>query len=493
MGKCYTGLYDESSTREWCEEQLKIERIRNMVKDGNDAGDSCIAGKNCSPVLRNINAEDRSRESTGVQRLGDSPQGVAVDEEKDSSRINIYSDDLGLPPYEGSSCQKASQVADRCCGRPETCMGEPSVDESKDDTIGGQIVGLLGSTALSLPGSVSQMCGRMKSVGMAMTALNGYLAAKCQSKVAQCRSACSEPAKRVQAAIKAAETKSDVATIERRYYDYISADSVCDSSNNASWKMAQQAVGNQLGSKFADMCKQATSTNPNAEEDAFASTNCNTPSAATTPMCQSYCTRPGGRNDPNCAGYYAAIGNGQNGNGRSETSASNSSLFNIPNDPEGDQFADPQDVEAVGRKAPTTGGGGGVSLGGGGDGGGGGGDYGSGGGGGDGYNTKIDRGLNSGNGYSVGSMRVGGGGGFSGYGSGGAITDKGGKPFSLKDFLPGGDKNKVKFRGLASALPDVSPAHTDIFKKVSDRFFQICQRDALYDCSTLKKMKRTGN
>jgi hypothetical protein len=371
-------------------------------------------------------------------------------------------------------------------------MGEPSVDESKDDTIGSQIVGLLGSTALSLPGSMSQMCGRMKSVGMTMTALNGYLAAKCQSKVAVCKQACRPIADEIRRELRASDTERE-RLIRKQYDDYLAADGVCDSSNNASWKMAQQAVGNQLGTKFADMCKQATNTNPNSTDDQFANPNCNSPANATTPMCQSYCTRPGGRNDPNCAGYYAAIGGGQNGNGRGETSKANSSLFNIPNDPEGDQFADPQDVAAVGRTTPTGSGGSGVSLGGGGDAGGGGGDYGSGGGGGDGYNTKIDRGLNSGNGYSVGSLRTGGGGGFSGYGTGGAITDKGGKPFSLKDFLPGGDKNKVKFRGLASALPDVSPAHTDIFKKVSDRFFQICQRDALYDCSTLKKMKRLGN
>jgi hypothetical protein len=167
----------------------------------------------------------------------------------------------------------------------------------------------------------------------------------------------------------------------------------------------------------------------------------------------------------------------------------------MPSAAEDAQLAQIGDTKAENKGlASTPAGTGGGGLGGGGGASGGGSDPARGGGKtGGGYDTGILRGVASGNGYSVGPrVSTGNNGGFSGYGASGKAGNVLGSAFNLKDYLPGGKSGPVKntFRGLASKLADVGPAHDDIFEKISNRFYQICLRDALYDCENLKKTKR---
>jgi hypothetical protein len=172
---------------------------------------------------------------------------------------------------------------------------------------------------------------------------------------------------------------------------------------------------------------------------------------------------------------------------------------NIPQDPEGTQAPNiaPTAAAKDGLSSTNAAGGGGGGLGGGGTPGADGSGRAGGTGAAAGWDANILRGISSGNGYSVsgGGLKSGAGGGFSGYGAASG-KDALGKPFNLKDFLPGGKNSALRttaFRGLASNIADISPAHTDLFQKVSDRFHAVCMRDALYDCATLQKMKKPLN
>ncbi|MCB0350977.1 MAG: hypothetical protein KDD38_07325, partial [Bdellovibrionales bacterium] len=101
------------------------------------------------------------------------------------------------------------------------------------------------------------------------------------------------------------------------------------------------------------------------------------------------------------------------------------------------------------------------------------------------------KGTISGGGYSPNAyMRTGSGSGFASYGRSSAITASA-RPFNLNDYLPRDKaKRKLAIRRLASlASARVSPSQIDIFKKVTNRYYQLCLRDALYDCASLRKMK----
>src|SRR5690606_28853762 len=111
-----------------------------------------------------------------------------------------------------------------------------------------------------------------------------------------------------------------------------------------------------------------------------------------------------------------------------------------------------------------------------------------------GYNTDILGNTRLGNGYTNPVMRnTASGGGWAGYSGRGRTPASQGKPFNPKDYLPGGRLDpKRKLAGLAGAIPDVAPVHGDIFKNISRKFYQICLRDRLYDCSTLRKQGPVG-
>jgi len=392
-------------------------------------------------------------------------------------------------------CEPRAQKAEECCGRPERCLTDTDGKVGEGNAAAGQMIQMLMGAAVQLPASITSMCDRAGTAAQAATAMNTYLAAKCADKARQCNSACKSTRDQVRRVYdRMRRTDDGYEEISELYDKYYAAMERCSGTANQSAMLANQAYTSQLSKQFSDLCKKQASSDTDVETDQFANPNCNTPGAANTAICQSYCGRAGASADPNCQGYFASL-NQQPGFSTPNLPEAEANPFaNIGLDDEGSQETQFQDVNAVANKSTGgSGGGGGAGLGGGASGGSGA-DGGAQGGahGGEGYDTKIDRGLASGNGYVGPMLRTGSGGGFSGYGQGGAITDKTkGKPFNLKDFLPGGAKNKVAFRGLASSLPDVAPAHADIFQKVSDRFYALCLRDALYDCENLRKQKRT--
>ena len=175
--------------------------------------------------------------------------------------------------------------------------------------------------------------------------------------------------------------------------------------------------------------------------------------------------------------------------------------FDIGDLAEEDQEVNVGDIAEGSNTIATAspGGGGGLSGGGGGggSGSGGGGDPGVGGAAGARNPSSILKGTRSGNGYSrKGSgLRTGSGGGYRGPASGSAKgAYKKGKKFSLKDFLPGGKANPK--RGLAgfsrSKNPQLGAKTDDLFNRITARFYEICLKNRLYDCSTITNRKRRG-
>lgn len=432
-------------------------------------------------------ADNSARDLDLAQKIVDEEREFAILNKKFKEEIKI--------------CKQAHDVAQECCSRPESCLKKPDGEQSEQDgAIGDTIKTVLG-TAASIPaGSLSAMCGRMQTVGNIMTAFNGYLAMQCSRYVNQCKTKCKvTPELTAQINQKCeigqnynSDICTKIGTLKETFDDYKNE---CAIADNGSMQMAAQAIASQAAAKYAGTCKKlAEEIIPPAGEDLrpddlFVGTNCANPTAQTMSFCQSQCSRPGAEQDPNCAAFLGKLNNsgGQFNNGGIDPK----SLFgDLDSGDEGSQSPNFTDVDA--KNAGSTGvgaGGGGGLLGGGG---GAGGDSGDGGGaaGADGYNTKVDRGLASGNGYSsVGGRMMGGvSGGFSGYGNSKAITNSG-KAFNLKDFLPSSKTQIKPFRSIASLSQEISPAHDDIFKKVTARFYQLCLRDALYDCSTLQKIK----
>jgi hypothetical protein len=399
-----------------------------------------------------------------------------------------------------NQCIQARKVADECCSNPEACLTKPDGEPSPNDGMAGGIIKMIMMTAQQVPtGSVSSMCGKMKTISNASSVLNAYLAAQCGRYVSQCKKECQEPqelASKVQECTGEDGEVCEYHTTQMNEFKHKFDE--CATMDNQSMRLAAQAVAGQLAAKMADMCKnqmaeQQLPDEPVTPDDLFANSNCANPTAQTMAFCQAQCSRPGAQQDPNCRAFLGLNNVGQ-GYGRADTGGQGGLFDDLDADESGAQTPNFQDIDPRANSSTGVGpGGGGGMLGGGDSGGGGGGDGGYGGGA-DGYNTKIDRGLASGSGYSSagGRMTTGSGGGFSGYGSR-AITNKdSGKPFNLKDFLPGKNQN-VAMRGLASVAQDISPASDDIFKKVTSRFYQLCLRDALYDCASLKKLKPTGN
>lgn len=414
---------------------------------------------------------------------------------------------------EFDQCDKERQTAEQCCFKPETCFaGKPSGEDDPNEGIALAFVQTALGISTSLPTlDMGSACKKMNNAAQAMTAVNVWLGGRCASYVSQCKNTCNRVANKLKqeysdCASEGMKEKGNCANGKLKLQEYGDYAKDCAKYDNASIKMASQAIANQVGARFAKMCENANKTQE-PPADLFANPDCTTPAAASTPFCQEMCSKPGAEVNPRCSGFVGLNppgfgGNGPGagggtGSGSGSGSGSAGRFANVPDD-EGAQLPNFADIEAKGKGVNSGGGGGaGAGLGGGGgDAGGGGGGPSGGGGGGGGYDTKIDRGLASGNGYSGvgGMMRSGSSGGFSGYGgSGGAVTDAG-RPFNLKDYLPDKGNNKKLANRLPQAIvADISPAHGDIFKKVSNRFFQICTRDALYDCSTLKKMKSMGN
>lgn len=443
-------------------------------------------------------------------------------------RVDSYGDLVNQleQDYE-NECAPKKEKAGICCGQPERCIGEKIGIGETAGAMGYAFLQMLGG-ASATSASISQNCKQMQTVSYATAAINAAMSGTCSSYVNRCQSACRDIKQRgmdlkgqippVEQTIFGYDTHNHAfqsanpeyqraqefrAMANRIYNDANRAITECSTADNASVRNAMQAVAAAQAGKLAGLCKDKTEA-PGEEDpglDTIASNDfnvdCGAPGAAANPICQQQCSRPGAENDPVCRAYFANLNGGPGfGSGFGNSGINNLSgdglSFDVGDPLDTDQFADPGQFDAQSQGLATATGTGGGGPGGGGSPGGGGGDFGAGGAGGmlD-FNSKILRGLSGGQGYSnkVGG-RTSGGGGFSGYGGGRKPAGKG-KPFNLREFLPGG--KKAAPRGLAalgSGHPEIGAKSDDIFKRISNRFYAICMQDRLYDCDTLRKMKR---
>ncbi len=503
------------------------------VETATQTVNGCIASPAGGGIERDLGATKNGARNTpstsnldsaiSASSSGRLPAGACITEKIGSDRAAFYggfrskSGEEILSELKSQDCGLAATLADKCCGNPASCLtADPSADpsanasadaEAQDSTWAGQAFQFLATAAVSVPaGSITDACGRMKDTAYATATLQTYISGKCSVKVNACKSSCTS---------KLAQAKSDYQKLDKvelrgpcavdietigSVKDALdSLNNLCISSANANVAVRQQMVASQMSGKFASLCQNQA----NNQQNAFANPDCAQPAQAVTPFCQYQCNRLGAAQDPNCAALLSALrkgsGPGYGAGGVANGSNANAqSLYgSLPTSPENPQLAIPPTTEALSKGlAKTEGGGASGGLGGGG-GGSGANNIGGGNSGGPagkasvGYDTSILRGLASGNGYSGGAhMGSGSSGGYGNYGGG--TNNIFGNPLNLKNYLPGGKDAAPggPIRGLASKSADIGPAHEDIFEKISNRFYVVCLRDGLYDCDTLKKMKR---
>jgi hypothetical protein len=417
---------------------------------------------------------------------------------------NEQGQSVGAIVAEYEKCQAQYNNTEKCCEHPESCIAESLGGKSGDGSAAYKALQMVGTLAGAVPASsIGQACGRMKDVATGFAVLNTALAAKCESKVKTCNDICGEVGR------KAKEKLAELEKIETNQYnsgwitDYRSQmrtfageKSNCNEFNNAVVEKAAQAVASAYSAKMAGTCKEIATNGAGAIAPNTFDVDCTNVANAANPVCQSACNRQGWENDPVCV---AANGGNRNpnlntGSGGAGDRAPGSPLDGL------ELSEDPQEVEAMAANPGQPGGtnvgqgGGGFDAGGGG-GMGGAGSADAGGGGGGGYNKDIIAGTRTGGGYSIPGGSRGFSGGYSGGSSGGRKVASDGKPFNPRDFLPGGRLDpKRKLAGLsAAAAAGVGAVHGNIFTNISNRFYQVCLRDGLMDCSTLRKRGRVGS
>ncbi len=428
-------------------------------------------------------------------------------------------------------CKAKLKETAQCCENPMSCLTGES---------GGQHSGVLmalqvaAGTATSMA-SISGSCGTLGTISTGMAAINTALAFKCSSKINQCNSTCGSIVREAEEMSSSCQSQSGgcviadnelegayecdgtgkAANYERSCLDskrrraqsnLVSrldkiADSAnqCDTYGGRAVEQQSQAIASMYAAKVAGLCKKAantTDTAANNSNNAF-NVNCSDPTNAANPVCQNQCNRANAANDPVCA-QLLGLGTSGFGSGTGTDGLANGSLDKLGTGSI-DEFEDPQslndpNIAAAANSAKVGSAGGGGIPGGGGGSTAGGGEGGSGGGGEGGLNTNIMGGAASRSGYTNPYMRSSlGGGGYSAE-AGRAPASEKGKPFNPRDFLPGGKLDpKRKLAGLASATPEIGAVHGNIFTNITNRFLQVCLRDGLFDCETLRKNSKPRN
>lgn len=403
-------------------------------------------------------------------------------------------------------CVDEYKKTERCCVRPETCIAESLNAKGEDGSAAYKALQALGVLAGAVPAtSIASACGRMKDVATGFAILNTALAAKCEQKVHACNSVCSEVATKAKAKLAELDqidvnpyNQNWVVEFRSKLRRILDDNRSCKQFNNAVLEKAAQAVASAYSAKMAGMCQKAASNGAESIATNTFNVDCTNVANAANPVCQNACMRQGWENDPVCVAARGGRGSSEFGGGLGAgnpyggVSTADIGDLNLPEDtqdPNFDMQANnaPGGVNAGQGGGGFDGGGGLYAAGGSGDG--------SGqGGGGSGYDKNVLAGIRSGGGYSIPATRGNYGGGYTGGYSGSRKPASDGKPFNPRDFLPGGRLDpKRKIAGLASAVPDVAAVHSNIFQNISNRFYQVCLRDGLMDCSTLRKRGRQGN
>jgi len=403
-------------------------------------------------------------------------------------------------------CEARRKKAEQCCTKPETCIGDAvGAGGGASSTVLQAIqLTMAGATMLSgAGGDIARTCATMGTVSQASMVLNTAMAGTCTASVSQCNGACDDLKERLKALYDQtptvlADQRTKIGTLRQDVAKKVDA---CSTYNNTTVRAGMQAMASWQAAQSAKMCQEQAGGGglDNFGENQF-NIDCNSPMGVSNAACQQRCSRADAANDPSCARILAQNANFNNKNGGGRRGGPGGPGGPGGNGPPiidiGPDNEDPQ-VPPIGQGLQAAnglnqmqgGGAAGIAFGGG-DFGGGGGPGGAGGGG-----LRIDpnilKGTSSGNGYSQqGGLRGGSGGGYS-QNFGGRDPASTGQKFSLKDFLPGGKMApKRGLAGMVGGNPEIGSKTDDIFKRISGRFYQLCLQDRLYDCSTLRGMKR---
>ena len=402
-------------------------------------------------------------------------------------------------------CRVKEDRAKTCCGdSPASCVSEAFNANEKKSNIGFQVINALGQGAVALSGSIGQLCGNMKTVAAGATAINLALSATCERMVGLCKNECGELVEEIKNAkveIKERALKSQInITTQLGSLNTVlglaeKSIQSCRTANNGTIRAAAAAYSSFQAAKLADVCKKQAGNELEVDTNSF-DVNCSAAGASANPICQAQCQAPGAENDPICQSILQNLA-GTNTAVNFASGAEADETFDVAGIFEDDQEVNVGDIAEGTSTTATASPSGGGGLSGGGGGGGGGGSSGAGGIAGARNPSSILKGTKSGNGYSAGGskLRSGSGGGYRGPASGSAKgAYKKGKKFSLKDFLPGGKANPK--RGLAgfsrSKNSQLGAKTDDLFNRITARFYEICLKNRLYDCSTITKRKRRG-
>lgn len=375
-----------------------------------------------------------------------------------------------------AACLQTTENAKNFCKDPlkYSSDGEINVGSRDNAVMATNLMMVGGMVGTSNKG----ICEFMKKGGVGITGLNATFAARCNSFISDCETACEEGRR----------PTGDGNDSRRAEFADAKLRS-CRAQRDRAAEMTGSAMQSFYASQAGKLCADAlekpkiTGAGP-PPEFAPGGTNCVTDPS--NPLCAGGNNYAGGGSG---AGFSDGTGgNGGRGNASDGGAGSGGGAngFNVDG------------VEgAIGQVGPRGSGsgtenknggvpnGGGGMVGGGGSGGGAAGDERAGrGGGGSGVNANVLQGERGGGGYSV---SPGGGfassGGWSGYGNGSESTQKG-SGFDLSKFLPG--QNHVPMRGPAGlnrAGVEVAPMHEDIFQKISDRVRVVCKTNRLRDCN----------
>lgn len=397
-------------------------------------------------------------------------------------------------------CKPQLEETQKCCQHPEQCLGNGGAQNS---AILGSLQAVLSSAGQAA--SLSGACGQMQNVALTTTAINTALASQCVSKIAQCKQSCSQVIEQARAMYTECRGSATLCTTqERAELSRISgAGNSCEANESFAQQQANQTIASALTAKTMGLCKDATTgsavnTASNTADIRSLSINCLDSANAANPACQTRCNRAGSQNDPLCNQNSASGGFGSSNGGLVDpNSKSNGALKDSLDEVEANQTALTDSVAPTASKTAASSGGGGSGVGGGGD-------------------SPVDAPLRD-YGSSLDSLSfdtksvAGGVRTGSGYSAGGSRSpasskeessffkfpffgkkDDGPKSFNPKDYLPGGRLDpRRRLAGLGQP-GGIGSAHGDIFKSITNRFYQVCLRDALMDCEILRKNGPVG-
>ncbi len=408
----------------------------------------------------------------------------------------------GLSPQEQAdlkdaveACERAHKEATEACNQPfKKAFG---VDLGPDDmqmimtvlNVGGQTA--LASRAGSQK-SMAKACGMMRDVGYATTALNAGFATQCQSFRSSCLTQCQHLESIMRQVVARCENDPACSVSQQVSLNNTSQRvAACQQYSGQVAGMATQALMALYSAEGASMCRDLAKvqdfglpppkTSPPANRP-----NCADPANASNPVCLE-CRSPESRNNPMCRDVNAQIpgGDGRSnqssrtppgGNDGEDFDLSNLGLEDDPNQMAQMPITEPGEASARRPSGSGTGlGGGGGPQG-----------YdGAPGGHGDpGIDTDILHGVGGGGGYTTSSVPFSSGGGGGGFGLP-PRPDSAGEKFDLRKFLPGrqGVKGLQKVTGGEGRRhPELAPSHDNIWRRVSNKYQQLCQRGELYGC-----------